>query len=99
MGELQVEVEKKAETAFEERSKVVGIIFEKRALVVGRHDGLPMNMPPIAVVADAYVFHLHARSLLSRGAFDGDGEGLWPIGSGDDAAVAVGLLYEMVVLL
>ena len=33
-----------------ERPQVIGIIFEKRALAIGRPQGLPMEVPPRAMV-------------------------------------------------
>ena len=53
-------------------------------------------MAPGAVVADAYVTHLAFQSVV---ALDGDGKGLCALCRGDDAAVAVGLLDEVIVLL
>ena len=70
---LEVEVEKPFPAMGEKRADVVGIILEKRTFAISRHDGLPMNVPPIAVVAYADVFHSHARGLLARWPFDGDG--------------------------
>lgn len=53
-------------------------------------------MAPGAVVADAYVAHLAFQAVV---ALDGDGKGLCALRRGDDTAVAVGLLDEVVMLL
>ena len=55
-----------------------------------------MEMAPGAVVADAYVTHLAFQAVV---ALDGDGKGLCALRRGDDTAVAVGLLDEVIVLL
>ena len=55
-----------------------------------------MEMAPGAVVADAYVTHLAFQAVVT---LDRDGKGLCALCRGDDTAVAVGLLDEVVVLL
>ena len=52
-------------------------------------------MTPGTVVADAYVAHLAFQAVV---ALDGDGKGLCALRRGDDAAVAIGLLDEVVML-
>lgn len=92
---LEVEVEKPFPATGEKRADVVGIILEKRTFAISRHDGLPMNVPPVAVIADANILHGRVRGRTSSGAFHRDAERKRPVGRGDDAAVAVGLLNEM----
>ena len=55
-----------------------------------------MEMTPGTVVADAYVTHLAFQSVV---ALDRDGKGLCALRRGDDTAVTVGLLDEVIVLL
>lgn len=55
-----------------------------------------MEMTPGTVVADAYITHLAFQSVV---ALDRDGKGLCALCRGDDTAVTVGLLDEVVVLL
>ena len=55
-----------------------------------------MEMAPGTVVADAYVTHLAFQAVV---ALDRDGKGLCALRRGDDTAVAVGLLDEVIVLL
>ena len=97
MGYVEVEVEEiLPATLFKEGSYVVGIILEERGLAICRHESLPVEVTPVAVVGDAYVAHgtFHAVITLYR-----HGEGLRTIGRGNDATVAVGLLHKVVVLL
>ena len=97
VGDVEVEVEEIFPAMlFKEGSYVVGIIFEERGLAIRRHESLPVEMTPVAVVGDAYVAHgtFHAVITLYR-----HGEGLRTIGRGNDATVAVGLLDKVVMLL
>ena len=97
MGDVEVEVEEIfPATLLKEGAYVVGIIFEERGLAICRHESLPVEMTPVAVVGDAYVAHgtFHAVITLYR-----HGEGLRTIGRGNDATVTVGLLDKVVVLL
>ena len=55
-----------------------------------------MEMAPSTVVANAYVAHLAFQAVV---ALDGDGKGLCALRRGDDTAVAIGLLDEVIVLL
>jgi len=50
-----VEIEQIVPTLFEERTDVVLIIFKEGRLAVGTLQGVPMQMPPVAVVADARI--------------------------------------------
>ena len=98
-GYGKVEIEKKLPFPLKERPQVIGIIFEKRALAIGRLQGLPMEMPPRAMVRHAHVFHLRLVDAQALRALHGHGEGLRPLRGGYDTPVAVSLLDEMVVTL
>ena len=90
--ERLVEINEEIVFPLEEGGEIVGIILEEGAHVVGRDQGVPMEMPPIAVIGDPYV----AGEALQRLAFlDRDGERQGAVGGGDDAAVAISLLREI----
>lgn len=94
--DVEVEVEEEGVSFLEERSQVVGIKLEEGCLAVGRHQRVPVQMSPVAVVRDTNVAHGAFRAVVS---FYGHGERLRTVGRGNDAAVAVGLLHKMIVLL
>ena len=96
LEELKVEVEEELEPALIERTEVIGIVEEEGGAGVGRHEGVPMKMTPVAVFADAHVAH---EGFLLCAFLGRDGERLDARGAHDAAAVAVGLLQVMVVLL
>ena len=50
-----VEIKQIVPALFEERTDIVLIIFEERTLTVGTLQGVPMQMAPVTVVADACV--------------------------------------------
>lgn len=75
--------------------EIVGIIAEEGTAVVGRDDGLPMLMAPVAMIADANVAHGGARCPC-RFRLYGNGEWERTIIGGYDAAIAIGLLHIMV---
>ena len=50
-----VEVEEKLPFLLKERTDVILIIVEERRLPLGTLQGVPMQMPPVAVIADADV--------------------------------------------
>ena len=52
---LLVEIDQKVVFALKERSDVICVILEERALAIGTLQGVPMNAPPLVVVADADV--------------------------------------------
>ena len=95
-GDFKIEVEEVGPPLLEERTNIIGQELEERAFTVGRQQGIPMQMPPVAMVADANIFHLALGTLI---ALYGHGEGLQSVCRGNDTAVAVGLLDKMVVLL
>ena len=94
--DVEVEVEEKGVMFLEERSQVVGIKLEEGCLAVGRHQRVPVQMSPVAMVRDTNIAHGAFRAVVS---FYGHGERLRTVGRGNDTSVAVGLLHEMVVLL
>jgi hypothetical protein len=94
--DVEVEVEEKGVSFLEKGSQVVGIKLEEGCLAVGRHQGVPVQMSPVAVVRDTNIAHGAFRAVVS---FYGHGERLRTVGRGYDAAVAIGLLHKVVVLL
>ena len=94
--DVEVEVEEKGVMFLEERSQVVGIKLEEGCLAVGRHQRVPVQMSPVAMVRDTNIAHGAFRAVVS---FYGHGERLRTVGRGNDTAVAVGLLHKVVVLL
>lgn len=94
--DVEVEVEEKGVLFLEERSQVVGIKLEEGRLAVGRHQRVPVQMSPVAMVRDTNVAHGAFRAVVS---FYGHGERLRTVGRGNDTSVAVGLLHKMIVLL
>ena len=94
--DVEVEVEEKGVSFLEERSQIVGIKLEEGRLAVGRHQRVPVKVSPVAMVRDTNIAHGAFRAVVS---FYGHGERLRTVGRGNDAAVAVGLLHKMVVLL
>jgi hypothetical protein len=96
MCDGKVEVEEKLPLSLEERAQVVGQELEEGALAIGREQGVPVLVPPVAVVAQADVFHGAFQAVVLR---DGQRQRLQAVGGGDDTAVAVGLLHEIVMSL
>ena len=50
-----VEVEEKLPFLFKERTDIILIIIKEGRLSIGTLQGVPMQMPPVAVIADADV--------------------------------------------
>ena len=76
----------------EEGAQVVFVVLEEGRVAVGRLQGLPVQMAPVAVVGKQWV--------ACRGCvLDGHGEGLHALSGRDETAVAVGLLLKRLVLL
>ena len=94
-GDVVIEIDKELPFALKERREVVGIEFEERRLAVGTADGIPVQVAPVAMVADTCVAGEAARDIVGHGY----GECLYAVRGGDAASVAVGLLHEVVVLL
>lgn len=94
-----VEVEQVFPPAFKEGAQVVLVVFKERAVAVGRHDGVPVQMPPVTVVADADVADCCALTGRRRAALYGNDECQRAVGGGDDTAVAVRLFLERLALL
>ena len=83
---LQIEVIEIVPLALKEGAQVVSIILEERRLTVGTQQGVPMEMAPIAVIADADIAHQSRLAPRHRHR-----ERLEPIGGGDDTTVTVSL--------
>ena len=96
MHDVEVEVEEEGVLFLKKGSQVVGIKLEEGRLAVGRHQRVPVQMSPVAMVRDTNVAHGAFRAVVS---FNGHGERLRTVGRGNDTSVAVGLLHKMVVLL
>lgn len=94
--DVEVEVEEKGVSFLEKGSQVVGIKLEEGCLAVGRHQRVPVQMSPVAVVRDTNITHGAFRAVVS---FYGHGERLRTVGRSNDTSVAIGLLHKMVVLL
>lgn len=90
-----VEVDEIVVLLLEERTDVVSIVFEERTLAIGRLQGIPVDAPPLVMVADAHISHL----LLLTTYLYRYCQRLHPVGCGYDTTVAVGLLLVGVVLL
>ena len=99
VGDGGVEVEEVVPRPLEEGVEVISIILEEWALAVGRTERTPVDPSPVAVVADAHVAHYSFVEPSVIGLLHGYGERLRPVGCGDQAAVAVGLLDEVVAAL
>ena len=54
LADLLVEIEQKVPALLEEGTDVVLIVVEKRRLTVGALQGIPVQMPPVAMIADPY---------------------------------------------
>lgn len=96
LRDSHIEIEEERPSLLEERMQVVGIELEERTLSIRRQQCVPVEMLPVAMVADAYIAHLAFVALVF---LYGHGESLRARRSGYDAAVAIGLLQEVVVLL
>lgn len=94
--DVEVEVEEEGVPFLKKGSQIVGIKLEEGCLAVCRHQRVPVQMSPVAMVRDTNIAHGAFRAVVS---FYGHGERLRSIGRGNDAAVAVGLLHKVVVLL
>ena len=90
-----VEVDQILVLLLEEGTDVVGVVLEEGAFAVGALQGVPVDPPPLVVVADAQV----AGLCLFGGVLHRHGQRLRPVGGGDDSPVAVGLLLVGVALL
>lgn len=91
-----VEFHEAIEALLIERAKLIGVIKEIRTLLVGANQGIPMQVPPIAMLTDA---HLSRCGLCHASVLHWHGERQPTIRPFNDAAVAIGLLHVMVVVL
>lgn len=94
-GDVVVEVDEELPPALEEGREVVGIELEEGRLTIGTADSIPVQVSPVAVVADAYVAGEPASGIVRHGY----GECLYAVCGGDAASVAVSLFHKTVVLL
>lgn len=90
-----VEFHEAIEALLIKRAKLIGVIEKIRTLLIGTDQGIPMQMPPIAVLTDA---HLARCGLYHAAVLHRHGERQRPIRPFNDAAVAIGLLHVMVVV-
>lgn len=93
MRYLKVEIEEVIPSLFEKRTYVIGKKLEKWTFAIGRHQSVPMYMPPTSMIAHTDVFHAAFWPIIS---LDGHGERLRPVGRGNDTTVAKGLLKEII---
>ena len=90
-----VEIKEERKTLLIEQGKVVCIIFEEGTLPIGGLQGIPVMMPPVAVVTDAQVTH---RSVVTRVLHRNNQVGR-AVGHRYPATVAEGLLLIVLVLI
>ena len=91
-----VEVHQELVPMLVERAKLVFVVFEERRVIVGRFEGVPMQVAPVAVVGDADV----PRGTFRRvGLHGGYSQCQRAVGRGNGAAVAVRLFHVVLVLL
>ena len=88
-----VEVGQKLPLLFIERSKVISIILKERTLPVAALQSIPMQMAPVAVIADTDVTHQGMRCRL----LNGDTKRKGTLGAVYHATVTEGLLAVTVV--
>lgn len=94
--ERLVEIDEEIVFPLVEGREVVGIILEEGTHVIGRDQGVPMEMSPVAMIGNPYV----AGEALQRLAFlDRNGERQRAVSRGDDASVTISLLREILVCL
>ena len=93
--EIGIEIHKIAIGTAIDGFEIIGIIGEEGTAVVGRDDGLPMLVAPVAMIADADVAHGGVRCPCRLRHY-GNGERERTIVGGNDAAIAIGLLHIMV---
>ena len=92
--DLLIEIQQKSPPPLEKRSQVVRIELKEGGVAIGTAQGIPMKVPPVAVVADPHVADV-GRTIVD----DRYGERLHPLRRSDEASVAVGLFHEMVMAL
>lgn len=92
--EGRVKVDEVGEVLTVDGQKVVGHIFKKRAVLITTFQGVPVQVAPVAVVAQPDVACRHFAFAFVH---DGQRQGQLTIGAGYEAAVAIGLLDIVVV--
>ena len=90
---------------FKERADIVFLKLEEGTFAVSTQQGVPVLLPPFAVIADADI--LYGRLAQGKplpvppqkgGGFHGNSQRLQSLRSCNDAAVAIGLFQEMFML-
>ena len=89
LGEFAVVVEQKFVFLFVKRVQLVGVVFEEGRRAVCRYDGVPVQVPPFAVIGDADVAGVAFRRV---GLYDRNRQGQNAVCTAYVAAVAIGLL-------
>ena len=89
LGQLPVEIVEELNLLLVKGAEVILVVLEEGGMAVGRLEGVPVLVAPVAVVADADVAH---QALAFGALLGGDGECQRAIGVGNEAPVAVGLL-------
>lgn len=56
VGDGHVEIEQVLPSLLKERADIIYIIVKERTVAIGTHQGIPVQVAPVAVVADADVF-------------------------------------------
>ncbi len=90
----QVKVKEIVPTLHEEWLQVIGIELKEGTFAIGRQQGIPVQVTPVAMVADAHIGHIAFRSCGMAGRHS---ECLRSSGGGYDTTVTVGLFHEMFV--
>lgn len=95
VGDGHVEVEQVLPVLLKERADVIYVVIKERTVAIGAHQGIPVQVAPIAVVTDTYIRDESGAIIpFILGVFHGDAQGLQAVGGGYHATVAVGLLDE-----
>lgn len=55
MGDGHVEIKEVLPAILKEGLQVVHIVIKEGAVAIGAHQGVPMQMPPVTMVTDAYI--------------------------------------------
>lgn len=93
--QVLVEISQKIPLLLVEGREVIGVVLKEGTLPVAALQGVPMQMPPVPVVADTDIAHQGMRRRLFYGDTKRKGT-LWAV---YQATVAEGLLAVMVVYL
>ncbi|MPN33878.1 hypothetical protein SDC9_181370 [bioreactor metagenome] len=91
---LKVKIDKKRKFLFVERLQFIGVILKKRSGIVCRQDSIPVQVPPVAVIGNADLFH---PALCRSRFFDGNAQWGRVVGTYNVAPVPVRLLLVVFV--